>query len=93
MRYNFDCTGGWNTGGRRKAERGAAPLVAVMRSRCDIQQSWRRSEITAVCGLSRGIGRLSAVALPKLKADASCLYVTKGGARTWIHRFMLNGRA
>ena len=50
-------------------------------------------------GMARGIGRLSAVALPKLKAgmhpDGGGLYlqVTKGGARTWIYRFMLHGRA
>src|SRR6516225_10646277 len=49
--------------------------------------------------MARGIGRLSAVALPKLKAgmhsDGGGLYlqVTKGGARTWIYRFMLHGRA
>jgi integrase len=47
----------------------------------------------------RRIGRLSAVALPKLKAgmhpDGGGLYlqVTKGGARTWIYRFMLHSRA
>jgi integrase len=50
-------------------------------------------------GMARGIGRLSAVALPKLKAgmhpDGGGLYlqVTEGGARTWIYRFMLHGRA
>jgi integrase len=49
--------------------------------------------------MAREIGRLSAVALPKLKAgvhpDGGGLYlqVTKGGARTWIYRFMLHGRA
>ena len=49
--------------------------------------------------MARGIGRFSAVALPKLKAgmhsDGGGLYlqVTKGGARTWIYRFMLHGRA
>jgi integrase len=45
------------------------------------------------------IGRLSAVALPKLKrgmhADGGGLYlqVTESGARTWIYRFMLHRRA
>jgi integrase len=49
--------------------------------------------------LARAVGRLSAVALPKLKtgmhADGGGLYlqVTKGGARTWVFRFMLHGRA
>src|SRR5215813_9358109 len=47
----------------------------------------------------RSMGRLSAVALPKLKSgmhsDGGGLYlqVTRGGARTWIYRFMLHGRA
>jgi integrase len=49
--------------------------------------------------MTRGIGRLSAVALPKLKAglhaDGGGLYlqVTGSGARTWIYRFMLDRRA
>src|SRR5712664_2252409 len=49
--------------------------------------------------MARGIGRLSAVALPKLKrgmhADGGGLYlqVTASGARTWVFRFMLHGRA
>jgi integrase len=49
--------------------------------------------------MARGIGRLSAVALPKLKAgmhaDGGGLYlqVTQSGARTWIYRFMLDRRA
>jgi integrase len=49
--------------------------------------------------MARGMGRLAAVALPKLKpgmhADGGGLYlqVTESGARTWIYRFMLNGRA
>jgi integrase len=49
--------------------------------------------------MARAIGRLSAVALPKLKAgmhpDGGGLYlqVTRGGAKTWIYRFMLHGRA
>jgi integrase len=44
--------------------------------------------------------RLSAVALPKLREpglyhDGGGLYlqVTRGGARTWVYRFMLHGRA
>src|SRR5215813_13113411 len=47
----------------------------------------------------RSMGRLSAVALPKLKSgmhsDGGGLYlqVTQGGARTWVYRFMLHGRA
>jgi integrase len=51
-------------------------------------------------GLSRAPGRLSAVALPKIREpglhpDGGGLYlqVTKGGARTWVYRFMLRGRA
>lgn len=51
-------------------------------------------------GLARGMGRLSAVAVPKLRdpglyPDGGGLYlqVTKGGARTWVYRFMLHGRA
>ena len=49
--------------------------------------------------MARAIGKLSAVAVPKLKpgmhADGGGLYlqVTKGGARTWIFRFMLHRRA
>jgi integrase len=49
--------------------------------------------------MARAVGRLSAVALPKLKtgmhADGGGLYlqVTKGGARTWVFRFMLHRRA
>ncbi|HJU16855.1 MAG TPA: integrase arm-type DNA-binding domain-containing protein [Stellaceae bacterium] len=49
--------------------------------------------------MARETGRLAAVALPKLKpgmhADGGGLYlqVTESGARTWIYRFMLNGRA
>jgi integrase len=49
--------------------------------------------------MARGIGRLSAVALPKLKAgmhtDGGGLYlqVTGSGAKTWVYRFMLHGRA
>jgi integrase len=46
------------------------------------------------------MGRLSAVAVPKLKdpglyPDGGGLYlqVTKGGAKTWVYRFMLRGRA
>src|SRR5215471_21651700 len=46
------------------------------------------------------MGRLSAVAVPKIKApglyhDGGGLYlqVTSGGARTWVYRFMLHGRA
>src|SRR5215470_14038725 len=46
------------------------------------------------------MGRLSAVAVPKIKApglyhDGGGLYlqVTRGGARTWVYRFMLHGRA
>jgi integrase len=49
--------------------------------------------------MARDMGRLAAVALPKLKpgmhADGGGLYlqVTKSGARTWIFRFMLDRRA
>jgi hypothetical protein len=49
--------------------------------------------------MARGTARLSAVVLPKLKegmhADGGGLYlqVTASGARTWIFRFMLHGRA
>jgi integrase len=49
--------------------------------------------------MAREMGRLAAVALPKLKpgmhADGGGLYlqVTESGARTWIYRFMLHGRA
>jgi integrase len=49
--------------------------------------------------MARRIGKLSAVALPKLKAgmhaDGGGLYlqVTGSGARTWIYRFMLGRRA
>ena len=49
--------------------------------------------------MARGIGRLSAVALPKLKAgmhaDGGGLYlqVTRSGARTWTYRFMLHRSA
>jgi integrase len=49
--------------------------------------------------MARGVGRLSAVALQKLKpgmhADGGGLYlqVTAGGARTWVYRFMLHHRA
>src|SRR5215469_318106 len=45
------------------------------------------------------MGRLPAVALPRLgpglHPDGGGLYlqVTKGGARTWVYRFMLHGRA
>src|SRR5215469_1469649 len=45
------------------------------------------------------MGRLSAVAVPKLgpgmHPDGGGLYlqVTKSGARTWVYRFMLHGRA
>src|SRR5215471_5284962 len=46
------------------------------------------------------MGRLSAVVVPKLKdpglhPDGGGLYlqVTKGGARTWVYRFMLHSRA
>jgi integrase len=49
--------------------------------------------------LARDLGRLSAVGLPKIKTpglypDGGGLYlqVTKGGARTWVYRFMLHGR-
>src|SRR5207249_1117777 len=49
--------------------------------------------------MARGTGRLSAVAVPKLRpgmhADGGGLYlqVTASGARTWVYRFMLRGRA
>jgi integrase len=49
--------------------------------------------------MARGVARLAAVALPKLKpgmhADGGGVYlqVTKSGARTWIFRFMLRGHA
>jgi integrase len=49
--------------------------------------------------LARALGRLSAVALSKLSPglypDGGGLYlqVTKRGARTWVYRFMLHGRA
>jgi hypothetical protein len=50
--------------------------------------------------LARELGRLSAVALkkmvtPGLYPDGGGLYlqVTKGGARTWVYRFMLRGCA
>jgi integrase len=50
--------------------------------------------------LARQLGRLSAVSLrkintPGLYPDGGGLYlqVTKGGARTWVYRFMLHGRA
>src|SRR5271166_5536956 len=48
--------------------------------------------------MARGAARLSAVVLPKLKpglhSDGGGLYLqVKGGARTWIFRFMLHGRA
>jgi integrase len=50
--------------------------------------------------LARELGKLSAVALRKidkagLYPDGGGLYlqVTKGGARTWVYRFMLHGRA
>jgi integrase len=49
--------------------------------------------------MARGTARLSAVVLPKLKpgmhADGGGLYlqVTASGARTWVYRFMLHGRA
>jgi integrase len=50
--------------------------------------------------LARELGRLSAVSLrkintPGLYPDGGGLYlqVTKGGARTWVYRFMLHGRA
>ena len=49
--------------------------------------------------MARALGKLSAVVLPKLPAgthsDGGGLYlqVTKSGARTWVYRFMLAGRA
>lgn len=49
--------------------------------------------------MARALGQLSAVVLPKLPAgthsDGGGLYlqVTKSGARTWVYRFMLAGRA
>jgi integrase len=50
-------------------------------------------------GMAREIGKLSAVAVrnksaPGLYADGGGLYlqVTEAGAKTWIYRFMLNGR-
>ena len=50
--------------------------------------------------MAKAMGRLSAVAMPKLRnpslyPDGGGLYlqVTKGGARTWVYRFMLHGRA
>lgn len=50
--------------------------------------------------MARELGKLSAVALRKidkagLYPDGGGLYlqVTKGGARTWVYRFMLHGRA
>jgi integrase len=48
--------------------------------------------------MSRGTSRLSAVVLPKLKpgmhSDGHGLYLqVKGGARTWIFRFMRQGRS
>jgi hypothetical protein len=48
--------------------------------------------------MARGAARLSAVVIPKLKpglhSDGGGLYMqAKGGARTWIFRFMLRGRA
>jgi integrase len=50
--------------------------------------------------LARELGRLSAVALRKINTPGLypdggglSLQVTKGGARTWVYRFMLHGRA
>src|ERR1700730_4830757 len=50
--------------------------------------------------MARNIARLAAVALPKLNkpgmyADGGGLYlqVIASGAKTWIYRFMLNGKA
>jgi hypothetical protein len=49
--------------------------------------------------MARGVEKLAAVSLPKLPAgmhsDGAGLYlqVTEGGARTWVYRFMLAGRA
>lgn len=50
--------------------------------------------------MARKIGRLSAAAVSKVKAkgmyaDGGGLYlqVTESGAKSWIFRFMLNGRA
>src|SRR5882762_4150093 len=50
--------------------------------------------------MARVIGKLAAVTLPKLSkpglygdGGGLCLQVTASGAKTWIYRFMLNGRA
>jgi integrase len=50
--------------------------------------------------LARELGRLSAVALRKINTPGLypdggglSLQVTKGGAKTWVYRFMLHGRA